>query len=89
MPTTRINLRLDAEIKAKAKKAAALLGISSLTEYVVHLINQDANQVLDQYHQLSLTNHEFDHFMQTCKQSQGPNQALKDAAAFTQQQGFD
>ena len=38
MATTRLDLRLDEEIKAKAEKASALLGLKSLTQYVVRLI---------------------------------------------------
>ena len=38
MATARLDLRLDEEIKAKAEKASALLGLKSLTEYVVRLM---------------------------------------------------
>ncbi|MBW1822339.1 MAG: DUF1778 domain-containing protein, partial [Deltaproteobacteria bacterium] len=34
MPTARLDMRLNKEIKAKAEKASALLGLKSLTDYV-------------------------------------------------------
>jgi hypothetical protein len=37
MTTSRIDMRIDDEIKAAAEKAAALLGTKSLTEYIVRL----------------------------------------------------
>ena len=38
MATSRIDMRIDETVKAAAEKAAALKGMSSLTEYVVRLI---------------------------------------------------
>jgi len=49
MNTARLDMRLDQEIKTKAEKASALLGLKSLTEYVVNLINDDATKVIAQY----------------------------------------
>jgi len=40
MATARLDIRLDEEIKAKAEKASALLGLKSLTEYVVRLMDE-------------------------------------------------
>lgn len=42
MATARFDMRLDQKIKEKAEKASALLGMRSLTEYVVHLMDEDA-----------------------------------------------
>jgi uncharacterized protein (DUF1778 family) len=47
MATARLDIRLDEEIKAKAEKASALLGLKSLTEYVVRLMDEDATHVID------------------------------------------
>ena len=44
MPTARLDMRLNEEIKIKAEKASALLGLKSLTDYVVKLI--DNNELL-------------------------------------------
>ena len=38
MAIARLDIRLDEAIKAKAEKASALLGLKSLTEYIVKLI---------------------------------------------------
>jgi len=39
-------MRLDDAIKLKAEKAAALLGLKSLTEYVSKLMDEDASRVI-------------------------------------------
>lgn len=88
MASTRLDIRLDEDIKAKAEKAAALLGLKSLTEYVVRLMDQDATQVIARHEQMIVADDVFDRFMQACEQSKGPNQALKDAVAFTRKQGI-
>ena len=46
MATTRLDSRLDEEIKAKAEKASVLLGLKSLTEYVVRLMEDVAGKVI-------------------------------------------
>ena len=40
MSLTRFDMRLDDAIKLKAEKAAALLGLKSLTEYVSKLMDE-------------------------------------------------
>ncbi len=86
MATTRLDMRLSKEVKEKAEKASALLGLKSLTEYVVNLINDDATQVIAQYESMTLKNDLFDKFMTNCEKSHTPNQALKDALLFTKSQ---
>ena len=49
MATARLDLRLDEEIKAKAEKASALLGMKCLTEYIVRLMNVDATRVIEEH----------------------------------------
>ncbi|AKH63748.1 MULTISPECIES: DUF1778 domain-containing protein [Photorhabdus] len=86
MVTARLDLRLDEEIKAKAEKASALLGMKSLTEYVVHLMQRDANQVISEYERMTIKGDIFDHFVNACKQAKKPNKALLNAVAFTKEQ---
>ncbi len=86
MPTARLDMRLNKEVKAKAEKASALLGLKSLTEYVVNLIDENATQVIKQHESISVENDIFDHFMSTCEEIKAPNKALKDAAIFTKEQ---
>ncbi len=86
MVTARLDMRLNKEVKAKAEKASALLGLKSLTEYVVNLINDDATQVIAQYESMTIENDLFDKFMVNCEKTHTPNQALKDALIFTNSQ---
>ncbi len=86
MATTRFDMRLDEEIKAKAEKASALLGMKSLTEYVVRLMDQDATEVIAAHETITVKEDAFDRFMTACEQTQNPNAALREAAAFTKDQ---
>lgn len=76
-------MRLSQTIKTKAEKATALLGLKSLTEYVVHLMDEDASKVIKQHESMTIENDRFDKFMQACDGAKSPNQALKDAAKLT------
>ena len=89
MASARLDIRLDENIKSKAEKASALLGMKSLTEYVVRLMDEDATQVIAEHETMTLKNDVFDEFMMACEKAKAPNQALHDAAAFTEEQGFE
>jgi len=86
MSTVRIDMRLNKDIKAKAEKASALLGLKSLTEYVVDLINNDATKVIAQHEAMTLENDIFDQFMESCENLDKPNKNLTDALKFTRTQ---
>ncbi len=88
MATARLDMRLDEEIKTKAEKASALLGMKSLTEYVVRLMDNDATQVIAEHESITVTDDVFDRFIGACKKAKQPNKALRDAAAFTKGQGI-
>jgi uncharacterized protein (DUF1778 family) len=88
MAITRIDMRLDEEIKTKAEKASALLGLKSLTEYIVRLIDDNATQVIAQHESITVENDVFDRFMNACREARKPNKALLDAASFTKEQGI-
>ncbi len=83
MLNTRLDMRLSQEVKTKAEKATALLGLKSLTEYVVHLMDEDATKVIKQHESMVIENNRFDQFMQACDKAKSPNKALKDAAKLT------
>ena len=83
MAKTRLTIRIDAGVKAKAEKASALLGLKSLSEYVVKLMDEDATQVIAQQESITLEANVFDRFTQACEQTRKPNKALRDAVAFT------
>ncbi len=88
MITARLDIRLDREMKIKAEKASALLGLKSLTEYVVGLIDENATQVIAQHESITVKNDIFDQFMDACHKTRQPNNALINAASFSRDQGF-
>jgi uncharacterized protein (DUF1778 family) len=88
MATARLDIRLDEEIKAKAEKASALLGLKSLTEYVVRLMDEDATHVIEKHESLVVKDSVFDEFMAACDKAKAPNQALLDAAKLTDESGI-
>ncbi|WBA82813.1 DUF1778 domain-containing protein [Endozoicomonas sp. GU-1] len=85
MANARLDLRLDEEIKAKAEKASALLGLKSLTEYVVRLMDEDATQVISEYEKMTVENDVFDRFTEACEKAKAPNKALLAALTFTEE----
>ncbi len=88
MATTRFDMRLDEEIKARAEKASALLGMKSLTEYVVKLMDKDASKVIAEHESITVPDDVFDRFIAACEKVDKPNAALLEAAAFTKGQGI-
>jgi uncharacterized protein (DUF1778 family) len=88
MATARLDIRLDEEIKAKAEKASALLGLKSLTEYVVRLMDEDASHVIAEHESLMVKNDVFDQFILACDKAEKPNSALTEAVAFTKKEEF-
>lgn len=88
MATTRLDIRLDEEIKAKAEKASALLGLKSLTEYVVRLMDEDASHVIAEYESITVKDDVFDEFLSACDKAKAPNDALISAAKFTKESGI-
>lgn len=88
MSTARFDMRLDAEVKAKAEKASALLGMKSLKEYVVHLMDENATRVIAQHESITIEDDIFDRFMIAYEKTVKPNQALVDAASFTKEQAI-
>ena len=89
MATARLDLRLSEEIKAKAEKASALLGLKSLTEYVVQLMNEDATRVIAEHEVLEVEGDSFDRFMSACGKASKPNNKLRAALAHAKEQGFE
>lgn len=88
MATTRLDMRLEEDIKAKAEKAAALLGLKSLTEYVVKIMERDATQVIAQYESITVKDNVFDLFWSACNKASTPNSSLTSAAQYAKEQGF-
>ncbi len=88
MATSRIDMRIDDTVKAAAEKAAALKGMKSLTEYVVRLIEEDAEQVIRDHESITLRDDVFDRFIAACDAAEAPNKKLHDALNFTRKTGI-
>jgi uncharacterized protein (DUF1778 family) len=88
MANARFDMRLDEKVKAKAEKASALLGMKSLTEYVVRLMDENATQVISEHESMVVEDDIFDRFLNACETSSKPNQALLDAAHLTKKLGI-
>ena len=88
MATSRIDMRIDNAIKSAAEKAAALKGMNSLTEYVVRLIEQDAQRVIKEHESIMVKDDVFDRFMKACEAANAPNQKLREAEKFSKRKGF-
>ncbi|NOI65146.1 DUF1778 domain-containing protein [Vibrio sp. 99-8-1] len=88
MATARLDIRLDEEIKAKAEKASALLGLKSLTEYVVRLMDEDATNVIAEHEGIVVKDSVFDEFMVACDKAKAPNKALLEAAKLANESGI-
>lgn len=85
MATSRLDIRLDEDIKVKAEKASALLGLKSLTEYVVRLMDEDASNVIAEHEMMVVEGNVFDQFVEACDKANKPNAALLAAAVFTKE----
>ncbi|KAB7691765.1 DUF1778 domain-containing protein [Plesiomonas shigelloides] len=88
MATARLDLRIDEDIKAKAEKASALLGLKSLTEYVVRLMDENATKVIAEHESITINDDIFDQFIEACDKAKAPNDALKAALSFTKEKGI-
>ncbi len=86
--TTRIDMRIDKSVKAAAEKAAALKGMKSLTEYVVRLIEKDAESVIRQHESITIKDDVFDRFIAACDAADAPNKKLREAMEFAKDQGI-
>ena len=88
MATSRIDMRIDDAVKSAAERAAALKGMSSLTEYVVRLIEQDARKTIKEHQSITVKDDIFDRFINACAAAENPNQKLREAAEFARGKGF-
>ena len=84
MATARLDIRLDEQIKAKAEKASALLGLKSHTDSVVRLMDENATQ----HERVVVRDDVFDQFVRACEQAKAPNPALTQAFDFAKSRGF-
>ena len=85
----RIDMRVDSETKQLAERASAAAGYSSLTDFVTHLIRDNAPDILRQQTTIELTNKQFDQFMAACmNESDAPSVRIQEATRRLDQEGF-
>lgn len=88
MATTRLDIRLDDTVKSKAEKASALLGLKSLTEYIVRIMDERSSEVLSEYERIVVSDDVYDQFARACEHAEKPNDALHAAAEYSIKRGF-
>jgi uncharacterized protein (DUF1778 family) len=87
--TERLDMRVDTDTKQLAERASAAAGYSSLTDFVTHLIRENAPEILKQQTTIELSNQHFDQFMTACMDdTTAPNPRILEAAKRLDQEGF-
>jgi uncharacterized protein (DUF1778 family) len=88
MATARLDIRLDERVKKQAEKASALLGLNSLTEYIVRLMDTDSIRVIKEYDGFTIGNDVFDGFLEACETASEPNECLRKASLDAEESGI-
>ena len=84
----RMALRVSPELKMLAEQASAVKG-TSVTNYIVDLIQRDAPEVLQRQATITVTNAQFDAFMMACQdKALAPSSRILEAARQLDQEGF-
>ena len=78
-PKTRLDFRLDPEAKEVITQAAHVTG-KSLSEFAVSSLVRSAQEILEKHQTVTLSNRDFDAFLQAIESEEGPNEALTQAA---------
>ena len=87
--TERLDMRVDTDTKQLAERASAAAGYSSLTDFVTHLIRENAPEILKQQTTIELSNQHFDQFMAACMDdTAAPSARILEAAKRLDQEGF-
>lgn len=86
--TARIEMRVSPDIKMEAERAATLLGMKSLTEFITQAVHEKAQAVIQEQQRLILSNDVFDQFFAACQADAKPSQALRALAEKVDKQGF-
>jgi uncharacterized protein (DUF1778 family) len=77
----RVDFRLPSEVKSLIEEAAALAG-QSLSEFAVSTLLAAAHRILDASRVRTLTARDARIFLAALDSDEGPNQALREAAAW-------
>lgn len=76
MADRTLTIRLDENIYERAKTAAVLKGMSTVSEYIVSLVEADLKATLGNHEPIVLGHEDFVNFIEACESSDGPNQKL-------------
>ncbi len=77
--TERIDLRVDAELKALFVRAAQLSG-SNLSAFVIDTVRARAQRLVEEHERIVLSNRARDRFLDVLENPPAPNEALRRAA---------
>ena len=84
----RFDARLTKEQKDFFELAATMSGFKSLSEFVIHSVQQVATQVVERHHAIQMTENDRKLFFETLLDPPSPNDALiKAAEQYKQQTG--
>lgn len=77
--SSRLNIRIAPEIKARIQRAAALLG-QDLTEFASNTLNLHAKEIIESYDQIVLSEKDFDVFVEALERpARNPSQSSRKA----------
>ena len=79
MPTTRLEIRLNADTKQLIEQAAVLRN-QTLTQFVIATLSDAAAKVLAEHQRTVLSNRDRDLFLKLLDTPPKPNEALRTAA---------
>ncbi len=77
----RFEAKLPREQKEMFKRAAALSGYRTLTDFVLSIVREKAKQIIDENEAFLASERDKEIFFSALHKSDGPNEALIDAAS--------
>lgn len=72
----RMDLRVEPTIKDLAKRASALIGSRSFSEFVSQAVREKATKVIEEYEVINVSHQSYDAFVAACEAPPAPNAAL-------------
>lgn len=88
LATTRLNLRIDPQLRCDIERATSMVGTRSVNEFVAQALREKTRAVLQMHNRILLDNQVFDEFFAACEQEKVPSQGLHDAARLTDKLGI-
>lgn len=83
----RIDMRIDPETKQLAERASAASGCS-VSQYLTKLIRSDAPKILEEAASITLTNQQFDDFVEACARTKPLSDKIRRTAERLDTEGF-